>query len=190
MKSLITLVLATCLAVAAAASADIEEKREMKIVVAGHAGDEATTIHWIGSGDSAFDMHGMQVGETQSIVDESGRTVLITREEEGFKLEIDGKTVVLPEIRTESEYMTFVEGAGVTADFDVEIVGDHLAMPAHEGNTVTIISDEPLDATTRESIKAVLQSASRDDTVIFIDGSGTSDAKHFKVIRKRVEIEH
>jgi hypothetical protein len=189
MRSLILTVLSTSLILAAAASADVEEKREMKIVVAGPMGDETTSIHWIGSGDSGFDMHGMQVGETRSIVDESGRTVLITREEEGFKLEVDGKTVVLPEIGAAGEYMTFVEGSDVTADFDVEIVGNHVATPVHGGNTVTIISDEPLDATTQESIKAVLQSAGRDETVTFIDGSGTSDGRHVKVIRKRVEIE-
>ncbi len=190
MKSMITLVLATCLAVAAAASADIEEKREMKIVVAGHVGDEATTIHWIGSGDSAFDMHGMQVGETQSIIDESGRAILITREEEGYKFEVDGKTVALPQIGVPGEYMAFGHAPDVSADFDVEIVGNHLATPVHDANTVTIISDEPLDATTQESIKAVLQSAGRDETVTFIDGGSTFGARHVQVIRKRVETEH
>lgn len=74
-------------------------------------------------------MHGMQVGETQSIVDESGRSVLITREEQGFKFEVDGKTVILPEMGAAGEYMTFIDGSDITADFDVEIIGDHIAMP-------------------------------------------------------------
>lgn len=189
MKSLILPALAVSLVLAATASADVEEKREMKIVVAGPMGDESTAIHWVGSGDSAFDMHSMQVGEIQSIVDESGRPVLITREDDGFKFEVDGETVFLPAMGAAGGYLTQLEGSDVTADFDVEIIGDHVATPAHGGNTVTIISAEPLDATTQESIKAVLQSAGRDEAVNFIDGSGTSDTKHVKVIRKRVEIE-
>jgi len=50
------------------------------------------------------------------------------------------------------------------------------------------ISGEALDATTKESIKAVLQSAGRDDEVTFIDGSSGSDGKHVRVIRKKIEI--
>ena len=42
--------------------------------------DDSTSFHWV-SDDSGFDMQNMQVGETHSIVDESGRSVLITRQE-------------------------------------------------------------------------------------------------------------
>ncbi len=132
-------------------------------------------------------MHAMQVGETRSIVDESGRSILITREEEGFKFEVDGKTVMVPEIGEPGQYATFVGGPDVTADFDVEIIADDFSM--HDGNSVTIISGEPLDAATQESIKAVLQSAGRDDTVTFIHGGGSTDARQVKVIRKVVEIQ-
>jgi hypothetical protein len=61
-------------------------------------------------------------------------------------------------------------------------------MSSHDSSGVTIISGEALDASTKESIKAVLQSAGRDDEVIFIDGSGGSDGKHVRVIRKNIEI--
>ncbi len=131
----------------------------------------------------------MQVGETQSIVDESGRSILITREEEGFKFQVDGKTVMVPAIGEHGQYATFVGGPDVTTDFDVEIVGDHFAMPTHDSNTVTIISSEPLDASVQESIKAVLQSAGRDDTVTFIDGGTSTAGRHVKMIRKTVEVE-
>lgn len=173
---------------ATAALAQIEEQREMKIVVAGASSDDSTTIHWIGSGDSGFDMQGMQVGETQSIVDESGRSILITRQEEGFKFDVDGRTIVVPDIGAHGEYLTLADGSDFTANFDVEIVGDHFATPTFGNSSVTIISGEPLDATTQESIKAVLQSAGRNDEVTFIDHSSGSDGRQITMFRKRVEI--
>ena len=61
-------------------------------------------------------------------------------------------------------------------------------MSAGDIGGVTIISGKTLDASTQESIKAVLQSVGRDDEVIFIDGSSGSDGKHVRVIRKKIEI--
>lgn len=186
MKTLKILVLAAPLVFSAVAMAQVEEEHEMKIIVAGAMGDEATTIHWVGDGTSGVNMHDMQIGETQSIVDESGRTVLITRQEEGFKFEVDGKTIMLPEIGEHGQYASFVGHPDMTTNFDVEVITDDFT--THDDNTVTIISSEPLDATTQESIKAVLQSAGRDDTVTFIDG-GSTQAKQVRVIRKNIEIQ-
>lgn len=186
MKSMRILALTASLVMAAPVTAQVEQEHEMKIVVAGTMGDEPTTIHWIGSGDSGFNMHDMQVGETQSIVDESGRTVLITRQGEGFKFEVDGKTIMIPEMTQRGQYVTLADGPNMSADFDVEVIADDFT--THDSNTVTIISSEPLDTTTQESIKAVLQSAGRDDTVTFIDG-GSTQAQQVKVVRKRVEIQ-
>jgi hypothetical protein len=190
MKLLKLAALAVTLFFAAAASAQVEEHGEMKIVVAGAAADEGTTIHWIGSGDAGLDKHNMQVGESQSIVDESGRAVLITRQEDGFKFDVDGKTIVMPDfgdMGAHANYVTLADGSDFTTNVDVEIVGEHRAIstfatPAFGNGGVTIISGEPLDATTKESIKAVLQSAGRDDEVTFIDHSDGGQ------IRKRVEV--
>lgn len=180
---------AALLVVAATASAQVEEQQEMKFVVAGAVGDEATAIHWVSSGDAGFDMHAMQVGETQSIIDDAGRSILITREENGFRFDVDGKSVVVPEIGAPGKYMTFAAGPDAMADFDVEIVGDQFALPTHSEKSITILSGEPLDASTQESIKAVLLSAGRDDTVRFVDSGSTSDVGQVKIISKRVEIE-
>ncbi len=170
-----------------AAAADAEEKRVMKIVVAGDSSDDSTAFHW-SSDDSNFDMQSMQLGETHSIVDESGRSILITREAEGFKFDVDGETVVVPDFDFDAPHMAFVGGSDLSTDVDVEILGDYSMMSSHDSSDVTIISGEALDASTKESIKAVLQSAGRDDEVIFIDGSSGSDGKQVRVIRKKVEI--
>jgi len=78
--------------------------------------------------------------------------------------------------------------SAAAADVDIEIIGDHQMMSAGDIGGVTIISGKTLDASTQERIKAVLQSAGRDDEVIFIDGSSGSDGKHVRIIRKKIEI--
>jgi hypothetical protein len=133
-------------------------------------------------------MQGMQLGETHSIVDESGSSVLITREAEGFKFDIDGETIIVPDFDIDGAHMAFVGGSDFSTDVDVEIIGDHQMMSSHDIGGVTIISGEALDETTKESIKAVLQSAGRDDEVTFIDGGSGPDGKHVRVIKKKIEI--
>ena len=197
MKTLKFVALGLTLMFGTAVLADVEEKREMKIVVQGVSDDESTSFHWV-SDESGFDMHNMQVGETHSIVDESGRSVLITRQEEGFEFNIDGETVVLPDM---GEHGMAVATGDFTTDVDVEVFADHQVMAAHEAGSVaimsaqpheasgvTIISHEPLDESVRESIKSVLLSAGRDDGVTFIDRSGGSDGHQVRIIRKQIEI--
>ena len=170
-----------------AAAAEVEEKQVMKIVVAGDSSGDSTAIHW-SNDDSDFDMQGMQLGETHSIVDESGRWVLITREAEGFKFDVDGETVVVPDFDFDAPHMAFMGGSDFSTDVDVEILGGYSMMSSHDSSGVTIISGEALDASTQESIKAVLLSAGRNDEVTFIDGSGTADGNHVRVIRNNIEI--
>ena len=187
MNTLKLLALAVTMIFGAAALADVEEKREIEIVVEGISSDDGTSFHWV-SNDSDLDMQSMQVGETQSIVDESGRSVLITREEEGFRFDVDGKSVVVPDMGVHGAHMAFISSDTMSGDFDVdvEIIGDHTMTMSDGSDGVTIISGEPLDAITKETIKSVLQSAGRSDEVTFIDGSG--DGRHVKIIKKKIEI--
>ncbi len=186
MKTLKVLAWAVTL-IFSAAAADVEEKQVMKIVVAVDSSGDSTAFHW-SSDDSDFDMQGMQLGETHSIVDESGSSILITREAEGFKFDLDGETIIVPDFDIDGAHMAFVGGSDFSTDVDVEILGDYSMMSSHNSSGVTIISGEALDASIQESIKAVLQSAGRDDEVIFIDGSNGSDGNHVRVIRKKIEI--
>lgn len=187
MKTLKLLALAVTLTCAGMAIADDTEKHEMKIVIEGQSTDDGASFHWV-SDDPGVDMANMQVGETRSIVDENGKSVLITREAEGFSFNVDGETIVMPDMGAHMATMTMVGGSDMTADFDVEVIGDHHGMPMHVssamGSGVTIITDEALDAGTQEGIKAVLQSVGRGEEVTFIDGSGADG----KVVIKKVEI--
>jgi len=168
-----------------AAVADAEEYQEMKIVVASDSSDDPTTIRWVYD-NSDIDMQSMQIGESQSIVDESGRSILITRETEAFRFDIDGETITVPDFG-DYEHIALMDGSDYTANVDVEIMGEHQMLASGGPSGVTIISGEALDETTKESIKAVLQSAGRNDEVTFIDGGG-SDGKHVRVVKKIVEI--
>ena len=62
-----------------------------------------------------------------------------------------------------------------------------MAMQAFGHGGVTIISGEPLDASTQESIKAVLLSVGSDDEVTFISHGDGSDGQ-VQMLRKRVEV--
>ena len=176
---------------AATAVAEGEEQHEVKIVVAGAVSGDGETIHWTSGGMPGFDMHSMQVGETQSIIDEAGRSVLVTREEDGFRFDVDGKTVNVPAPGAPGDFVMFAGAQDAAATFDVAVLGDHPPPPPfHGANMVTVITDEPLDAATQESIKAVLLSAGRDEEVTFIDRSkGFAGPRRIHAIRKTVEIE-
>ncbi|VUX55913.1 protein of unknown function [uncultured Woeseiaceae bacterium] len=94
----------------------------------------------------------------------------------------------MPDFDIDPPHMAFMGGSDFSTDVDVEILGGYSMMSSHDSSGVTIISGEALDASTQESIKAVLQSAGRVDKVTFIDGSGAADGKHVRVIRKKIEI--
>ncbi len=174
------------------ATAFAQEAHEMKfeVIVAENGADETTSFSWSGA-DADFDMQDMQVGESRSIIDESGQSVLITRETDGFKVDVDGKTIMLPEMpgmAAHSTSMAFVDGGDM--DIDVQVIGHGGFMTSSGPEGVTIITDEALDESTKTSIEAVLQSAGRNDKVIFIDGSGGADGAHARIIRNRVEVVH
>jgi len=173
---------------AATTFAEEEHQMKFKIIVAEDGSDESTNISW-SSADADFDMQEMQVGESRSIVDGEGRAILITRAESGFKMEVDGKTIDLPAMPgmgVHGAHMAFVDADNMDIDVRVISDGDFMSSSGPEG--VTIITDDALDESIKASIRAVLQSAGRDDDITFIDGSGGADARHVKIIRKHVEL--
>ena len=84
-------------------------------------------------------------------------------------------------------HVAVFDGTDVTTDIDIEVIGEHGMMPVHASHGVTIITGEALDASTQESIKALLQSVGRGDDVTFIDASGR-DGRQVRVMKKKVEI--
>jgi hypothetical protein len=190
MKTLKLAAFAVLLIFGATTFAQEEHEMKFEVIVVEDGADETASFSWSGA-NADFDMQNMQVGESQSIIDDSGRSVLITRETDGFKIDVDGKTIMMPEIPgtgAHATHMAFVDGGDM--DIDVQVMSHGGVMTSGGPEGVTIITDEALDDSTKASIEAVLQSAGRNDEVIFIDSSGGSDGKRIKIIRKHVEVVH
>ena len=133
LKNIVSLVAASVLASAAFAGENMHTK--MKMVVVEGAGDDG--IHFeLNSDELGFDLHEMQVGENQSIVDSQGRNILVTREEDGFSFNVDGKTIKLPALGGEHERV-WVQKFGEDEDVDVEVIQDFTQ--EHDGGDVKII---------------------------------------------------
>ena len=180
---------------------EVEKKMEFKIVVDGDDSDQPNVMTWNSDG---ADLEGLAVGETRTLNSASGNEVTVTKTESGMEFNINGETVVVPDMGQHGATMAFVDTNGVHevhGDIDVEVValggdetvdvrvikgGTH-ATPVQATEGVTIISATALDESVRESIKSVLISAGHDDEVRFIDGS--EDGNHVRVIKKRVEVQ-
>jgi len=190
MKILKLAVMAVLLTFAATTFAQEEHEMKFEVIVEEGGSDQSSRIHWT-SDNADFDIQDMQVGESRSIVDDDGRAILITRGEDGFKMDVDGKTIdlpMMPGMGAHGAHMAFVDGGDM--DVDVQVIGSSSGSFATSTGPegVTIISGDTLDDSTRDSIRAVLQSAGHTDEVTFIDSSGGSDGQHVKVIRKHVEV--
>ncbi len=69
-----------------AAASAAEMKSEIKLVLDRDGGHEAMVLE---------DLHALAVGESRSFTSESGKPVTVTRDEAGFTVEVDGKTLRL-----------------------------------------------------------------------------------------------
>ena len=183
MKLLILAALAALMTFGTASAQDVEKKMEIKVVVSGDGSDEASEMHWV-SEDMDFDVDDLAVGESRTIENESGKTVTITRADGGLSFDVDGKTVMVPDMGEHGTHMAFADDGAMQEDIDVQVIGDAHVMQAHHPEGVTIISGTPLDESVRESIRSVLISAGNDEEVTFIDGS--EDGRH--VVVKKIQI--
>lgn len=182
MNTLKLAALALLLTFGAVHAQDVEKKMEIKVVVAGD-GDETSEMHWV-SDDMDFDLQDLAVGESRTIESESGKNVTITRADEGFSFDIDGKTVMMPDMGAHGTHMAFMGDGGEHEEIDVQVMGDAHVMRAHHPEGVTIVSGKPLDDSVKDSIRSVLISAGNNEEVTFIDGSDGGK----RVMVKKIEI--
>ncbi len=140
-------------------------KMEIKVVVDG--GDGETRIV-IDSDDLGFDLHDMQIGENHSIVDKEGRSILVTRVEDGLTFEVDGKTIEMP---------LFGGHDGI----HVGMTADAMAMDG-----VMIFSGKEIDEATQQVIRVALESAGHEN--VRFAGGDDGGPHHVRVIKKLHEI--
>ena len=190
MKSLRPIAVATFLALAGISLAGEHEVVEYKIAVAENDGSGAVTVD-LDSETMGFNLHDLQEGESRSIVDKSGRNILVTRNADGFSLNVDGKTIDMPMI-SGNHGMVWV-GDDHAENIDVQVL--------HEGamsNSTasfsdgpagrTILSAEPIDDATKEGIKSLLISSGNTDEVRFIDSNFAHGGIHgVKVVSNTVK---
>ena len=148
------------------------EEHEMKIEIAVADGQSAPTVIRLDSDAMGFKLHELQEGESRSVVDDTGQSVLVTRMADGFVFDVDGKKIKVPGMH--DDHMAYVS---VDADRDSDMDIDVRVMKRIEvkgdanSDDVTIISGKTLDDSTKEAIRSVLISAGHAGKTLFLDGS-------------------
>lgn len=182
------LVVLATLGLATTALAGDEKHMSMSIAVVDDATQEEVRVD-LDDATLGFNLADMQVGENRAVVDKNGQNVLITREENGFRFDVDGKTIRTP-----------LHHGHADGEFDVVVMGTPHAGHAHgaplpplppmatgPGGT-TIISAEPIDEQTQQAIKGLLEAAGHEADVRFIDHRAPGDGRReVRIVEKRVE---
>jgi len=151
------------------------EKHKMVIAVEDDADGEEMRVE-LSSEDLGFRLQDLQVGESRAVVDSEGRNILITRQDDGFEFDIDGKKISVPAFhgRQHREHAVMVhplDGA-----------------PMHGPHSITVLSGEPVDEVTQQKITSLLEAAGHTSGVRFIDHKSAKDGPHrIKIVEKRVE---
>jgi len=145
------------------------------------AGDDVRIV--INSEELGFNLHEMQEGENRSIIDESGRSVLVTRTADGFTFNIDGEIVEMPALFGGHHAMAWSEDAE-EVDVNMHVMHRTQSASRHDMDGTMIISAKPIDDATQQQIKLLLESAGHESEVNFID----REAAHGeRVFIKRIE---
>ena len=170
---------------AAWAGEDVHET--MAIAIVESDGDNEMLIEFDGAD---IDLQGMQVGENRSFVDENGRSILVTRGENGMTFNVDGKVIEMPAIMAHEEGNMWVSEGHQIRDIDVDVQVLHKGMASKtmmDSENVVIISGKEIDAATQDVIRTALESAGHPG-VEFIGGGGDGGPHGVHMVRKVVEV--
>ena len=180
---------------AAVVQADHKQETKIKIEINDDGSGEQTFV--FDSQDAGFDLHSMLVGESRSITDRNGATADVRRTEDGFELDLNGKTIELPGLR---------EYDGLHGEHEVEVLVDTddamtekrvkkvKIVKSGGPDGVTIISGSTIDAATRKQIEETLGAGGYEGEVLYIDDEShdvmqQAGGKHeVRIIRKEVDV--
>ena len=180
----IAALIAVCLfATTAIAGEKIHHKVEVVVIGADNDGETRIVLD---SDDLGFDLHDMQVGENQSIVDKDGRAILVTRTEEGFTFDVDGKTIKMPLFEGHGDQSVWFGDGDLMADIDVHVMHDRMSANSMHMEGVIIFSGKEIDTATQDEIRSVLKSAGH--TEVSFAGGDDNAQHHVRVIKKVVEV--
>lgn len=163
--------------IASAAVAGEQHETHIKI----ETDDADGNFEWH-STDPNADFSDLEIGDSKTITGDDGTQATVTRTEDGFEFNVDGKTI---------ELMEFVGDGDIT--IDIEKSKDIRIIKTDDAADVTIISTDKIDDETRARLEAVLKDAGKDGEILFIDGSELADdalahGEHdVRIIKKKVE---
>ena len=105
-----------------------QEERHVMVEVITDDGSHDPVHVQIDSDDLGFNLHDMQEGENQAFVDDEGRTILVTREANGFTFDVDGKKISMPMLHDGEGAMVMMHGEHAE---NVEVEFIHEDVHAH-----------------------------------------------------------
>lgn len=183
------MMLIAALGLAGIALAGEEVKTKIAIAVIDDSSDGEVRIE-LDSDTMGFNLHDMQEGENRSIVDKSGRTILVTRNENGFTFNVDGKSIDMPAFDGAHHGSIWLEG-GHSENVDVRVLHKMHKMDGESTASmdgIMIMSGKPIDDATQQAIKSLLESAGHGSEVHFVDHDGPHGGPHsVRVIKKHIE---
>jgi len=155
-------------------------------VISDDSDHEAVHIE-LDSDEIGFNLHDMQEGENRSIVDKDGRTILVTRNADGYSFDVDGKTIDMP-LMVSGRHGVVIADAEHGENVDVRVMRhSNVATPVHMDGTM-IMTGKPVDEATQQAIRSLLESAGHGNDVRFVDREGIHEEHQVHVIKKQVEI--
>ncbi|MBT8066425.1 MAG: hypothetical protein KJO09_04245 [Gammaproteobacteria bacterium] len=182
-------------ALLAAAVVHAEQKTKIEVAISDDDSGEQRFI--FDSQDAGFDLQSMLVGESRSITDRNGTTADVRRTEDGFELDLNGKSIDLPVLQ---------EHDGVHGEHEVDVLIDVDDVEVTKGTRkikviksgtadgITIISGPEITAATRQRIAEALEAEGLDGEVMYIDDEsydGVQQAgseRKVRIIRKEVDV--
>ena len=184
-KTIASTVAVLCFAAASFASEEVKTKMHVELINGSH--DGAFRIE-LDSDEMGFNLHDMQVGENRSVIDKSGRSILVTRAEDGFVFNVDGETIEMPNFTGEHHGAVWID-SDIDTDVDVHVVKDVQFSMAGSTDGIMIMSGKPIDEATQQAIKSLLESTGHGSEVNFINHEQRhSDGAHqVKVLKKVIE---
>ena len=171
------------------AAAFAGERHRMQIELAVD-GDESQAFRF-DSADAGFELTDLQVGESRTITGDSGETAVVTRTQDGFEFDVNGKKIRMGDMATlHGEHDVLVNvGDDVHVEKAVKVVKIE-KITADPG--VTVITGDSLDETTKQQIRDVLSSSGHTGEVTFVDANGSqgdgSQMERVHVITKEVDV--
>ena len=158
---------------------DCDHGKMMKIVMS--AGAEGLGMLHLGDDADAIDISGMEIGDTRFETVGDGTEVSITREEDGYVIDVDGEEIRIESlggdeqvriIVADGEHSAVSVGHGGSWTSDDGHVTRLINRSAGGHNGVTISGLGELDEDARERIIDALRSAGVDEDIRFGSGHG------------------